>query len=387
MQLLLTLSPLCLLAAGAAWADDSWPSRGWKTSTPEAQGLEASVLEKLDEELALGDHGYVDGMLVIRNGHVVHDKSYARDYDRPFASAPDRTRGPYNYYDPDWHPYYERGELHSMQSVTKSVTSALIGIAIRRGEIPGVGVKAMPYFEGYRVAEDPRRSRWTLKDLLTMTAGIRWDEDSVPYTDPANSCARMERSADWVQFVLDQPMAAEPGGVFVYNSGVTQLLSQVLKKATGKHADEYAAEHLFRPLGITSFYWKHTPTGHPDTEGGLYLTARDLAKIGYLYARNGEWEGRRLLPSGWAEASTAASGPALRFRGGRERKYGYQWWVLPAPGRPANFAALGYGGQFLLVVPSLDLIAVFTGWNIYEKPSLDPHFALQRVLEAVRPRP
>ena len=142
--------------------------------------------------------------------------------------------------------------------------------------------------------------------MLTMTAGIRWDETQAEYTDAENSCALMEGSKDWIRFVLDQPMAAEPGSTFVYSSGVTELLSEVLRKATGKHADVYAAEHLFGPLGISRFYWKKTPTGHPDTEGGLYLTPRDLAKIGYLYLKDGVWDGKRILPEGWATASTMA---------------------------------------------------------------------------------
>ncbi len=167
----------------------------------------------------------------------------------------------------------------------------------------------------------------TLKDLLTMTSGIRWDETTVDYTDPANSCARMEASKDWIQFVLDQPMAAEPGSTFVYSSGVTELLAEVLRKATGKQADAYAAEHLFGPLGISRFYWKKTPTGHPDTEGGLYLTARDLAKIGYLYMKDGVWEGRRILPEGWAAASTRRQSDPTGEDA--SMKYGYQWWVLP----------------------------------------------------------
>jgi CubicO group peptidase (beta-lactamase class C family) len=268
-----------------------------------------------------------------------------------------------------------------MQSISKSVTSALIGIAIRRGEIPGVGARAVPYFEGYRVGTDPLRQRLTIEDLLTMTAGIRWDEESVAYTDPANSCARMEASADWVQFVLDQPMAAEPGRAFVYNSGVSQLLSQVLRRTTGRHADDYAAEHLFRPLGISRFFWKRTPTGHPDTEGGLYLAPRDLARIGYLYLHDGVWDGKRILPEGWVAASTASrvdatsEGPGLM--------YGYQWWAIEGE-RHRAFAALGYGGQRLIVVPDLDLIAVFTGWNIYDRPELDPRLALQRVIGSVR---
>jgi CubicO group peptidase (beta-lactamase class C family) len=381
MRTLLLMVPLCLIAAAVLAGEPSWPTAGWPSASPDAEGLDAAVLSRFDAELARGEQGYVDGMLVIRHGRIVYEKRYAPDYDGLFATAPDRTPGLYNYYDPRWHPWYERGALHTLQSVSKSVTSALVGIAIARGEIPGVEAKALPYFADYKVDADPRRGRWTIEKLLTMTSGIRWDEDTVPYTDPANSCAGMEASRDWVQFVLDQPMAAEPGEVFVYNSGVTELLAAVLKKATGQHADDYAAEHLFRPLGIADFHWKRTPTGHPDTEGGLYLTPRDLAKIGYLFSHDGMWEGRRLLPAGWAAESTR---PRVALAPGAALRYGYQWWSLPAEGRPEHFAAIGYGGQYLLVVPSLELIAVFTGWNIYDRPELDPGVALQRVLEAVR---
>jgi CubicO group peptidase (beta-lactamase class C family) len=247
-----------------------------------------------------------------------------------------------------------------------------------------VEVPAPPFFEGYRTnAGDSRFKAMRLRDLLTMTSGIKWDEDSVPYTDPANSCAAMEASQDWVQFMLAQPMADEPGQRFVYSSGVTELLAQVLKKATGQHADAYAAAHLFPALGIKSVYWKHTPTGHPDTEGGLYLAPRDLAKIGYLYMKDGVWEGRRLLPEGWVAASTSAHVVADEKSG---FAYGYQWWVIAPPkaSRPPVFAAIGYGGQYLLVVPSLDLIAVFTGWNIWDKPELDIVYALDGVLKAIK---
>jgi CubicO group peptidase (beta-lactamase class C family) len=359
-----------------------WPTQGWPSSTPAAEGLDAAVLDRLDAELASGKHGYVDHLLVIRRGHVVYEKSYQHDYAKLFEAAPDRVPGPYNYYDPAWYPYEHGSDLHTMQSVSKSVTSALVGIAIRRGEISGVDAKALPYFSGYRVEKDPRREGMTLKDLLTMTSGIRWDETTVDYTDPANSCARMEASKDWIQFVLDQPMAAEPGSTFVYSSGVTELLAEVLRKATGKQADAYAAEHLFGPLGISRFYWKKTPKGHPDTEGGLYLTARDLAKIGYLYLKDGVWDGRRILPEGWAAASTRRQ----RDPTGEDAtmKYGYQWWVLP--GKTPAYAGIGYGGQLLVVVPSLELIAVFTGWNIYDKPGPTAEFARDRIVEAVRKR-
>lgn len=365
-----------------------WPTREWAASSPEAEGLNGAALAALDAEFAAGTRGQVTGMLVVRHGKVVFDKSYRHDFDRLFEGR-DPARGPYNYYDPDWHPYYQHGPLHTMQSVSKSVTSALIGIAIGRGELPGVDTKLMPYYAGdFRLPDaDPRRADLTLRHLLTMTAGIKWDESTVTYTDPANSCAGMEKSDDWIQFVLDQPMADTPGTRFVYNSGATELLSQLLKKATGKQADEYAAEHLFAPLGITTTYWKRTPKGLSDTEGGLYLTARDLAKIGYLYLHDGVWDGRRLLPEGWVNASTT---PLVDTRPGqpRSRKYGYQWWVLPyGDGSQHAYAALGYGGQRLIVVPEHDLIAVFTGWNIYEHAEFTPYDALDLVLAAVKGGP
>lgn len=362
-----------------------WPTKAWAVSTPEAQGVDTERLATLDREFAAGAHGQVTGLLVTRRGRVVFERQYTHDFDRLFEGR-DPVRGAYNYYDPDWHPYYQHGRLHTMQSVSKSVTSALVGIAIGRGELPPVSTRVLPLFASFRQPPpDARRDAMTLEHVLTMTTGIQWDESTVAYTDPANSAAGMERSADWIQFVLDQPMADAPGTRFLYNSGATQLLSQLLKQGTGKQAHEYAAEHLFAPLGITDTYWKTTPTGVADTEGGLYLTARDLAKIGYLYMNDGVWEGRRLLPEGWVARSTT---PLVDTRPGqpRSRKYGYQWWVLPtAAGTTTAYAALGYGGQRLIVVPELELVAVVTGWNIYEHPEFAPYTALDRLVETVRP--
>jgi CubicO group peptidase (beta-lactamase class C family) len=371
------------LAASIALAAE-WPTEGWKTSTPEAENVDAAVLEAFHQEIASGKHGYVDGMLVIRHGRIVFEKSYTHDYDRLFEGKGER--GPYNYYDPDWHPYYRKGPFHTMQSVSKSVTSALIGIAKHNGAPLDLDAAVLPLFEGFRRRGDDARWRaLTLRNLLTMTSGIEWDETTVDYTDPKNSCAAMEGSENWVQFVLDQKMAAEPGKGFVYNSGVTELLGQILKNATGKDPDAYASEQLFGPLGIEGWYWKKTPTGLSDTEGGLYLTARDLAKIGYLYSKDGVWEEKRILPEGWAAESTTPAVIASESPG-RERKYGFQWWLLPYEGSKSAWAqaALGYGGQFLFVVPEYDLIAVFTAWNIYGGPSLAAPLALERVIDSVR---
>ena len=367
--------------------DEIWPTAGWLESTPALQGLDLAVLDRLDGEFASGKHGYIDSMLVIRNGQVVYEKFYQNDYDAAFKGQPDQQRGPYNYYDPDWHPYYQRGDLHTMQSVSKSVMATLIGIAIGDGKISGSGVKVASYFDDYpAVDKDARRAAMTLEDLLTMTAGIQWDEDTYPYTDLRNTCAVMEASEDWTGYVLSLPMAAEPGSTYVYNSGVTMLLDHILYRATGQHALAYAEKRLFAPLGITEYYWKQTPAGETDAEGGLYLTARDLAKIGFLYLRDGMWGGQRILPAGWAEAATQ---PLAKPYPDWSWRYGYQWWLIPYEGGEQAYAwtGLGYGGQRLMVLPEYDLIAVFTGWNIYAKPPLDGDYALKHLLEAVRTAP
>lgn len=381
----------CLLAAALVLPScaqqtpaPTWPGDTWPASSPEAQGMDSAALAALDAEFASGKQGYIDGLLVIRHGHVVIDRTYDHDYVKLFEGK-DPTRGPYNYYDPDWHPWYQKSDLHTLQSVTKSVTSAAIGVAIARGEIPGVDVPILNYFDAGAIAAlDDRKRGIQLRHLLTMTAGFHWDEDTVPYTDPRNTCAAMEASRDWVQYVIDQPMAQDPGKVFLYSSGVSQLLSHIILKATGRQVDAYTQEHIFRPIGIRTYYWKHTPTGLPDTEGGLYLSRQDLARFGYLYLHDGVWNGTRILPPAWIDES-------LKPRvtpGGMEAsgiRYGYQWWLMPHGNLGARAATCwGYGGQFLFVVPDYDLVAVFNGWNIYNRPELEPQFALDRVLAACR---
>jgi len=359
----------------------AWPP----AASPESQGMDTAALEAFHAEFARGDHGFVDAMLVLRRGTLVFERSYRHDYAARFDPRRDGPPGLYNYFDARWHPYWEGSELHTMQSVSKSVTSLLVGIAIGRGEISGVAAPVLGYLKGFRPNGDPRQAGLRLEHVLSMTTGIRWDEDSVPYTDPANSCANMEASRDWVQFVLDQPMAEEPGRSFKYNSGATQLLAGVLRQATGRQADDYAREHLFGPIGIARFEWKRA-NGVTDTEGGLYLAPRDLARLGVLLLQDGVWEGRRVLPEGWVRESTIQRVRANDSDDpGQAYGYGYKWWLIPAtPSRPRAVVALGYGGQRLIVVPERDLVAVFTGWNIWERPALSAQLALDRLLGAVR---
>ena len=155
-------------------------------------------------------------------------------------------------------------------------------------------------------------------------------------------------------------MDADPGTKWAYNSGGSQLLSGIIRKATGQFIDEYANAHLFKPIGVKDYHWKKTPTGHPDTEGGLYLSAEDLARIGYLYLHDGTWNGTRVLPRDLG----ARRDDAPCEKRGTGWDYGYQWWLTTRNGADV-WAGRGFGGQFLFVIPSRDIVAVVQSWNVF----------------------
>jgi CubicO group peptidase (beta-lactamase class C family) len=380
LRIVVTVALMALLAlAGTARA-------GWPVSTPEAERVDAAALAALDAEIAAGKHGNIDDLLVIRHGKVVFERRYARDYA---AQNPEPTRAshPYNYYDPKWHPWYHGNTgLHTMQSVSKSVLAVLYGVAREQGLLPALDTPALALLKKRRIVDpDGRKAAITLRDLLTMRSGIAWDEDTHPYTDPRNDCAAMEASDDWVQFVLDKPMAAAPGSTYVYNSGVTMLLAEILEELTGRTLAAYAEAELFKPLGIEAHYWKLTPTGLPDAEGGLYLAPRDLARIAKLYLDGGQVEGRQLVPRDWVreslEAATASAGGKDPVWG--KTGYGYQWWVYTDYLGQSAWGGSGYGDQLPVVVPGLDLIVVFTSWNIYGPASEPLTLIRERILPAV----
>lgn len=390
MRARITVVALLLYVTGMP-GQEIWPTRDWPTATPDSVGLDARVLSEFDGELAAGKFGYIDTMAIFRHGKLVYDRTYKHDYERIYgelARTPGPLNahdfgGPYNSYNSWWHPFYRRGDLHTMQSVTKSVTSVLVGVARARGEFPDLDTPVLKYFDESKVANiDDRKRRMTLRHLLTMTSGLDWNED-LPYDNPNNAASVMEATFDWVKHVIDKPMAREPGAAFNYNSGATQLLAHVFRTATGKDIEEYAARHLFAPLGIDNFHWKRSPTGLADCEGGLYLRPHDMAKICYLLHKNGSWEGKAVVTPEWVKESIAASVAVP----GESTKYGYKWWLYPygPDGSHWAWAGSGFGDQLPIVVPEYDLIMVFTGWNIVsDRPSLSHEVVLERVLRAIK---
>jgi CubicO group peptidase (beta-lactamase class C family) len=387
------LIAILILGTPPVIAQSEWPTKEWPLTTPKEVGLDAKALASFDADINEGKYGYVDSMLVIRHGKVAYERYYEHDYGSIYGQE-SRTpgplvvndpTGPYNYFNPWWHPYYRRGSLHTMQSVTKSVVSAVIGIAIGRNEFPALDTPVLSFFEPDKVANvDERKRRMTLGHLLTMSAGLDWNE-SVPYADPTNTFTIMAVSPDWVKFTIDRPMAKDPGRDFEYNSGATLILGHVFRLATGKDLEEYAVQHLFTPLGINDYHWKRTPTGLVDTQEGLYVAPRDIAKIAYLFLKQGQWEETQIVHQEWVTASLK---PSLSVTDDRSIEYGYKWWLYHYQHEGKDrvaFAGVGFGNQLPIVLPELDLVLVFTGWNILpDRPRLGAKIAIERILAAVK---
>jgi CubicO group peptidase (beta-lactamase class C family) len=297
---------------------------GWRSSTPEDQGMDSQKLAELidyiqQEQLDL------HSVTIIRNGYVVADAAI--------------------------YPF-EGGGKHNLKSVTKSVISALIGIAIEQGHIDGLDQPVLSFFPDRAVANlDARKEAMTLEDVLKMATGLEC-RDSFKYR--WQGAYLMMQSDDWVQHVLDLPMLEEPGTRFEYCNGATLLLSAIIQETTGMTAAEFAEQHLFTPLGIDDVIWPANPQGVTVGFSELRMRPHDMAKIGYLFLQDGQWDGRQIIPASWVAASTTNHIAALGLGGG---DYGYQWWV----DQDVVYSARGHAGQYIFVVPDSQLVAVFTG--------------------------
>jgi CubicO group peptidase (beta-lactamase class C family) len=311
---------------------------GWRISTPAAEGMDQAQIKKISAEIDSGRFQGIHSYLVIKNGALVHEA----------------------YFD-DW----GRDSLHVIMSITKSVTSTLVGIAIERGEIPDVEATLPELLPEYADdITDPLARTVNLEHLLTLHSGFDWDETTHSYRDERNTERQMVNSPHWVKFFLDLPMRDQPGTRYLYNTGSVHLISAILRSRTGLFADEYLRKHLLEPLGIEHFEWNRDPQRYPctgGTHGGLWMRPRDLAKFAYLFLHGGRWQGRQVVPEHWVELATTAKADA-----GPGKKIGYLWWMghYDIGGRRLRyFYGAGYGGQTISYVPELHLLVIFTCWS------------------------
>jgi CubicO group peptidase (beta-lactamase class C family) len=314
----------------------------WPVASPESVGLSSATLCPMVKWLTDWKEGNVHAVLVVRHGKLVFEHYFTGTDERLGRELGEVAFGPET--------------RHDERSVTKSVTDLLVGIAIDRGWIKSVDQSVMSFFPEYADLRTPEKNRITLRDLLTMSSGLEWHEMDTPYTSDKNSEIRMDTSPDPYRYALEQPIAAPPGEIWNYNSGSTELLGAILRKATGKPLDQLARSLLFDPLGITDVEWYKYAHGNSSAAAGLRLRPRDLAKIGQLVLQHGAWNGKQLVSSAWIEASTTPqiNGLLVFF-------YGYQFWLGRSLINRHELdwsAAWGLGGQRVFIVPELDLVVV-----------------------------
>lgn len=297
----------------------------WLFASPANQQMDATTLNEIGT--GISDLNFaIDSVVVLRNGYIVYE-----DY---------RTLK------------YDETTVHPIYSVTKSVLGALVGIAINEGAI-SLQTKVMDYYKDRTIQNmDQRKQNITVQNLLEMKGGLQWNEWALPYSNPNNVWIKALNSGDSIQYVLDQPMASEPGTTWSYCGGYSYMLADILEKATGKDILTYATEKIFQPLGITNVKWNKDKSGKYEAAGGLNLTARDMAKFGLLILRQGQWEDKQIIPADYIAAATTSHHATSSTTG-----YGYEsWWTAT---KESYYYCNGIYGQRIYVVPNENIVVVF----------------------------
>jgi CubicO group peptidase (beta-lactamase class C family) len=335
------LSIVCgiLLIAMISCSDDNATGPGgsdsfWSVVTPEDVNLDGTILDELTEKLTSGEYGKIKSMLIIRDGKIAYEK-----YLNGCCMN-------------------DRQEIHS---VTKSVTSALIGFAVDEGKL-SLDEKILSHFQDYGIPGNmsPEKASLTVEDILTMRAGYDWDEETYPYDDGRNYYSMLQAQTDYYSYMINAEVENMPGETFCYNSGGSIMLARVIENASGMDVISYAEQKLFGPLGINDYTWYKWKCGtehEVNTASGLVLRPRDMAKIGYLYLNDGVWEGQQIISKDWIDKSIT---PYTDFGG---YGYGLHWWVDQIDDGKTECCMPyvdGFGGQYIMYIKEYDMVVIFT---------------------------
>jgi CubicO group peptidase (beta-lactamase class C family) len=342
---------------------------GWQIEKPENVGIDPAALCGIAARLKTTDAN-VHAVVVVRHGKLVFEQYFA-GYDEPWGA-------------PDGQFSFDASTKHDMRSVSKSVMSLLVGIAIGRKLIASADEPVVKFFPENSTLKSSGWDSITVRNLLTMSSGIKWDEN-LPWNDPKNDEPHLGKDPDPIRYVLSKPIAAPPGTVWNYNGGGTDLLGSIIERASAKPLDAFAREVLFQPLSITDWEWKAYQNGKLSSAAGLRLRPRDAAKIGHLVLDRGSWRGQQIVPAAWIAQSVAPRFQAIGYFGGLFF-YGYQWWMgrtLSADAEVTWIAAMGLGGQRIFIVPDLDLVVMTTS-GLYGSPR-QGHAALDILYSFVIP--
>lgn len=299
------------------------PDNDWEFDTPDYHGVDGAILERLHESVKETE---MYSIVIAKDGFII-DEYYKEGYDE--------------------------NSVFRLASCSKTFTGALIGVAIDQGLINGVDVLLADILPQLADSDEPQKKEITIRHLLTHTSGIEWYE----WGGNASSWQPFVTADNWVDYILSRRMVSQPGATFNYTTGGSHLLAAALQEATGKSEYEFGVEHVFSPIGMDSVQWAADPQGITDGGNGISMNARDAAKFGQLYLDGGRWKGRQILPEEWVEQSVQQQSAGS----GNSGRYGYQWWLRPfGAGNYATYYAMGHGGQFVFVIPELNLVTVIT---------------------------
>ncbi len=320
---------------------------GWTTQDARTANIDVHRLETLMDQINSQQYGFrrIDGIAIVQDGKLVFEQRVRTSLDIGDGWAANTDI-----------------ELHVINSVTKSVMSLAFGIALDQGLISGLDASIYDYLTVDNTIEDwdDRKAGISIRHYLTMQHGYDWDEWNVNYLDSSNLNARMNNSAEPIQFLLNRPMATDPGTTFAYSTGVSYALGVMIANASGTSFFDFLDRELLQPLNITkSDFW--TLDGELHAGSALYLSLRDMAKIGQLVLDGGRWQGIQVVPEAWVYESTAKH---LQVSQDNDVGYGYQWWSRTYNRGSESLpviAALGFGGQLIYIFKDLNTVIVFTG--------------------------
>ncbi len=310
---------------------------GWESAHLAEVGIDVQLISKLVDRILQGRYGDIHDILIVKDGKLVLEEYFRLD-GRMYGPAVEQEY---------------RDHAHILASATKGVTSLLIGLAIDEGLIESVEAAVYDFFPEYKSITDERKKRVLLKHLLTMTAGLEWDQ--------LRDSDRMWSGEDIIELVLGKPMVAEPGEEFLYSNGIATVLGAIVERASHMDVAEFSDKYLFAPLGIEDYHWRKYPDGTTDTDGSLALRPRDLAKIGQMALDNGRYNGAQIVSEEWIRESTER-----HVEQPQQRWCGYQWCQMDFEVDGKTIAAIyawGWGGQGVFIFPELALVFVVNGAN------------------------
>ncbi|NIM51281.1 MAG: serine hydrolase [Gemmatimonadales bacterium] len=331
---------------------------GWHTASLRDVGMDTGRMVEFMNTLASRPEHWLHSVVVVKDGRLVFEEYFAgSDGDLSHLST---SFGPTLVA-----RAFDRDTPHLTASVSKSVTSILVGIAIDEGLVGGTDETLLSFFPDYAQRFDSLKGQITLDHMLTMTSGLSWSE-ARGFDDPRNDLTAMMYRPDPIGYVLEKSAVAAPGEQFIYNSGTVNLLGEIVRRRSGMTLADFAARYLFAPLGITQHEWYALPSAPEMTiaSSSLYLRPRDMAKIGQLYLDGGMWGGTRVVSDHWVTRSTQLAVQLAPFQYEipiSTPGYGFLWWLGTFPtGNARTYFAAGFGGQFIFVLPAQRMVVVIT---------------------------